>query len=168
MLFNPSLALPISTTVSSRIIQRRSVHSPVFFRKIPVSPSMRKLLVSFTNSPLLSHFNPSLPTNVDTDASHYALGAALSQVFDSGKHPIAFDSPKTIPEELNYVIHDKELLGLVWLSSAGGLFSCLFLPLLKFSPITLPFNTSCPPNYSLAIKPAGLNSISQSLTALDA
>ncbi|MBW0539822.1 hypothetical protein O181_079537 [Austropuccinia psidii MF-1] len=49
-----------------------------------------------------------------TDASYYALGAVLSQVSDSGKHPIAFNSCKRIPEELNYEIHDKELLGIVW------------------------------------------------------
>ncbi|MBW0573777.1 hypothetical protein O181_113492 [Austropuccinia psidii MF-1] len=49
-----------------------------------------------------------------TDASDYALGAVLSQVSDSGKHPIAFDSRKLIPAELNYKIHDKELLGIVW------------------------------------------------------
>ncbi|MBW0586834.1 hypothetical protein O181_126549 [Austropuccinia psidii MF-1] len=49
-----------------------------------------------------------------TDASDYALGAVLSQVSDSGKHPIAFDSRKLIPAELNYEIHDKELLGIVW------------------------------------------------------
>ncbi|MBW0592560.1 hypothetical protein O181_132275, partial [Austropuccinia psidii MF-1] len=48
-----------------------------------------------------------------TDASDYALGSVLSQVSDSGKHPIAFDSRKLIPEELNYEIHDKELLGIV-------------------------------------------------------
>ncbi|MBW0593921.1 hypothetical protein O181_133636, partial [Austropuccinia psidii MF-1] len=35
-------------------------------------------------------------------------------VSDSGKHPIAFDSRKLIPAELNYEIHDKELLGIVW------------------------------------------------------
>ncbi|MBW0552144.1 hypothetical protein O181_091859 [Austropuccinia psidii MF-1] len=92
-LSNSSLALPTFVTVSSRIIQRISVHSPVSSRKIPVFPSMRKLL---------------------TDASNYALGAVLSQVSDSGKHPIAFDSHKLIPEELNYEIHDKELLGIVW------------------------------------------------------
>ncbi|MBW0463604.1 hypothetical protein O181_003319 [Austropuccinia psidii MF-1] len=39
---------------------------------------------------ILSHFNPSLPTIVETDASDYALGAVLHQVSDSGKHPIAF------------------------------------------------------------------------------
>ncbi|MBW0493675.1 hypothetical protein O181_033390 [Austropuccinia psidii MF-1] len=78
-LFNHSLVLPISTAVSSRIIQRRPVHSPVSSRNIPFSPSMRKLSVS-----------------------------------DSGKHPIAFNSRKPIPAELNYEIHDKELLGIVW------------------------------------------------------
>ncbi|MBW0592524.1 hypothetical protein O181_132239, partial [Austropuccinia psidii MF-1] len=34
---------------------------------------------SFTTSPIISHFNPSLPTIVETDASDYALGAVLSQ-----------------------------------------------------------------------------------------
>ncbi|MBW0529509.1 hypothetical protein O181_069224 [Austropuccinia psidii MF-1] len=58
--------------------------------------------------------NPSLPTIVETNASNYALGAVLSQVSDSGKHPIAFDSLKLIPEGLNFKIHDKELLGMVW------------------------------------------------------
>ncbi|MBW0516111.1 hypothetical protein O181_055826 [Austropuccinia psidii MF-1] len=61
------------------------------------------------------HFsNPSLPTIVEIEASDYALGAVLSQVSDSGKHPIAFDSRKPLPEELNYEIHDKEILGIVW------------------------------------------------------
>ncbi|MBW0583270.1 hypothetical protein O181_122985 [Austropuccinia psidii MF-1] len=69
---------------------------------------------AFTTAPIISHFNPSLPTIVETDASDYALGAVLSQVNDSGKHPIAFDSRKLLPAELNYEIHDKELLGIVW------------------------------------------------------
>ncbi|MBW0539519.1 hypothetical protein O181_079234, partial [Austropuccinia psidii MF-1] len=73
-----------------------------------------QLKEAFTTAPVLSDFNPSLPTIVETDASDYALGAVLSQVSDSGKHPIAFDSCKPIPEELNYEIHDKELLGIVW------------------------------------------------------
>ncbi|MBW0584526.1 hypothetical protein O181_124241, partial [Austropuccinia psidii MF-1] len=69
---------------------------------------------AFTTAPILSHFNPSLPTIVETDASDYALGAVLSQVNDSGKHPIEFDSHKLLPAELNYEIHEKELLGIVW------------------------------------------------------
>ncbi|MBW0512279.1 hypothetical protein O181_051994 [Austropuccinia psidii MF-1] len=51
---------------------------------------------------------------LETDASNYSLGAVLSQVSDSGKHPIAFESQKPISAELNYEIYDKELLGMVW------------------------------------------------------
>ncbi|MBW0591653.1 hypothetical protein O181_131368 [Austropuccinia psidii MF-1] len=165
-LFNLSLALPISTAVSSRIIQIRSVHSPFSSRIIPVSPSIRKLLVSFTNSKRLSpSSNPSLPTIVETNASNYALGAVLSQVSDSEKHPIAFDSCKLLPAEPNYEIHDKELLGIVWALKRWRAFL-----LLNFSLITLPFNTSCHQKYLLAVKPVGhnsfLNFISQSLTSL--
>ncbi|MBW0548477.1 hypothetical protein O181_088192, partial [Austropuccinia psidii MF-1] len=79
------------------------------------APSQFKILEEeFTTAPILSHFNPSLPTIVETDASDYALGAVLSQMHDSGKHPIAFDSCKLLPAELYYEIHDKELLGIVW------------------------------------------------------
>ncbi|MBW0580367.1 hypothetical protein O181_120082 [Austropuccinia psidii MF-1] len=49
-----------------------------------------------------------------TNACNYALGAVLSQLSDSGKYPIAFNSRKRIPAKLNYEIHDKELLGIVW------------------------------------------------------
>ncbi|MBW0569039.1 hypothetical protein O181_108754 [Austropuccinia psidii MF-1] len=73
----------------------------------------RQLKEAFTIAPILSHFDPSLPTIVETDASDYALGAVLSQISDSGKHPIAFDSGKLLPAELNYEIHDKELLGII-------------------------------------------------------
>ncbi|MBW0511452.1 hypothetical protein O181_051167 [Austropuccinia psidii MF-1] len=69
---------------------------------------------AFTTAPILSHFNPSLPNIVETDAPDYALGAILSQVNDSGKHPIEFDRRKLLPAGLNYEIHDKELLGIVW------------------------------------------------------
>ncbi|MBW0494832.1 hypothetical protein O181_034547 [Austropuccinia psidii MF-1] len=102
-LFNHSLALPSSTAVSSRIVQRRSVHSPVFLKKYSCFPlneealsQFHQLKESFTPAPVLSHFNPSLPTIVETEASNYALGAILSQVSDSGKHPIEFDSRKFV------------------------------------------------------------------------
>ncbi|MBW0566054.1 hypothetical protein O181_105769 [Austropuccinia psidii MF-1] len=61
-----------------------------------------QLKEAFNIAPILSHLNHSLPTILETAASHYALGAVLSQVSDSGKHPIAFDSCKVLPSELNY------------------------------------------------------------------
>ncbi|MBW0507164.1 hypothetical protein O181_046879 [Austropuccinia psidii MF-1] len=69
---------------------------------------------AFTTAHILSHFNRSLPTIVETDASDYDLGAVLSQVNDSGKHPIAVYGFKLLPAELKYESHDKELLGIVW------------------------------------------------------
>ncbi|MBW0521587.1 hypothetical protein O181_061302 [Austropuccinia psidii MF-1] len=73
-----------------------------------------QLKEAFTTALILSHSNPSLPIILKSDSSNYALGAVLSQVSDSGKHPIAFDSCKLIAAELIYEIHEKELLGIVW------------------------------------------------------
>ncbi|MBW0576891.1 hypothetical protein O181_116606 [Austropuccinia psidii MF-1] len=87
--------------------------SPFIFNEKALS-QFQIVKESFTTAPILSHFNLPLQTNVETDASDYALGAVLSQVNDSGKHPIAFDSCKLLPAELNYEIHEKELLGIVW------------------------------------------------------
>ncbi|MBW0503126.1 hypothetical protein O181_042841 [Austropuccinia psidii MF-1] len=118
-------------------VQDYSLHSSsqlLFFKDwvvVPNDPTIQlSILRNHYDSPLAGHpgqektlklvkrdfhcSNPSLPTIVETDASNYALGAVLSQVSDSGKHPIAFDSHKSIPTELYYEIHDKELLGIVW------------------------------------------------------
>ncbi|MBW0492621.1 hypothetical protein O181_032336 [Austropuccinia psidii MF-1] len=75
---------------------------------------IHQLKDGFTTAPILSHFNPSLPRIVETDASDYSWGSVLSQVSDAGKHPIAFDSQKRFAEELNYELNDMELLGIVW------------------------------------------------------
>ncbi|MBW0577855.1 hypothetical protein O181_117570 [Austropuccinia psidii MF-1] len=95
--------------------------SPINFLKkdtcVPLNEEalsqLHRLKEAFTTSPTLSHFNPYLPTLVETNASNYALGALLSQVSDSGKHPIQFNSRTLIPEELHYEIDSKELLGIV-------------------------------------------------------
>ena len=48
-----------------------------------------------------------------TDASDYAMGAVLSQVWDDGEHPVAFESRKMNPAEQNYPTHEKELLAVI-------------------------------------------------------
>ncbi|MBW0576343.1 hypothetical protein O181_116058 [Austropuccinia psidii MF-1] len=87
------------------VMQFGLTNAPASFQTLPVSPTQR----GFHH-----HSNPFLSTIVETDASNYDLDAVLNQVSDSGKNPIALDSCKLIPEELNYEIHDKELLGIVW------------------------------------------------------
>jgi len=51
---------------------------------------------------------------VETDASDFALGTVLSQHDDENQlHPVALHSRKFSPAEINYEIHDKELLAVV-------------------------------------------------------
>jgi len=50
---------------------------------------------------------------VETDASDYALAAILSIVTkDNEVHPVAFHSRTFSAPELNYDVHDKELLAI--------------------------------------------------------
>ena len=62
------------------------------------------------------YFDPSLPTTITTDAADGCLGAAMRQAIPANQsqpRPVAFMSKTMIPAELNYFIHDKELLAIV-------------------------------------------------------
>ena len=50
---------------------------------------------------------------VMTDASNFAIGAVLSQVWDDGEHPIAYESRKLNAAEGYYAMHEKELLAVI-------------------------------------------------------
>ena len=68
---------------------------------------------AFTSAPILTHWIPDQPLVVETDASDYALAAILSMYNPDGKlHPIAFHSHTFSGAELNYDVHDKELLAI--------------------------------------------------------
>ena len=57
--------------------------------------------------------DPSLPYEVETDASDFALGGVLGQKHDGKLHPVAFFSKKLSGAPLNYPVHDKELMAIV-------------------------------------------------------
>jgi hypothetical protein len=62
----------------------------------------------------LAVFDPELPIIMKTDVSDYAIGAYIMQSEKEKKlYPFAFYSKKISPAELNYDIHDKELLVIV-------------------------------------------------------
>jgi hypothetical protein len=58
--------------------------------------------------------DPEKEKTLKTNASDYVIGMRLTQPGDDGKlRPITFYSRKLIQAELNYDIHDKELLAIV-------------------------------------------------------
>ncbi|SGY83011.1 BQ5605_C009g05613 [Microbotryum silenes-dioicae] len=75
--------------------------------------SLDRLKQLFTSGAILCHFNPLLPSIIETDASDFAISGILSQVTDGHLRPVAFMSRKMLPAEQNYEIHDKELLAIV-------------------------------------------------------
>jgi len=86
--------------------------------KWPWTPSCQdafdKLKEMFTTGPILTHFDDTRPTKLETDTSDFALGAVLSQLCEDEKwNPVAFHSRKFSPAEINYNVHDKEMAAIV-------------------------------------------------------
>ena len=75
-----------------------------------VEKAFEELKIAFTTTPVLKHFNPELPTRIETDASGYAIGGILGQLHEGVWHLVAHYSRKQIPAETRYDTHDKELL----------------------------------------------------------
>lgn len=67
---------------------------------------------AFTQAPVLAQWIPDVPLVVETDALDYALAAILSIVQGDDIHPVAFHSRTFNSAELNYDVHDKELLAI--------------------------------------------------------
>jgi len=76
--------------------------------------AFEELKMRFTSAPILAHFDPTKQVIIETDASDFAIGAVLSQRYEENRlHLVAFHSRKFQPAEINYEIHDKELLAVV-------------------------------------------------------
>lgn len=68
-----------------------------------------------TSSPVLKHFDPTLPVEVHTDASDIGVGAVLVQLRgEEGPHPVAYASRKLSDAETRYTTTEKECIGAVW------------------------------------------------------
>ena len=78
--------------------------------------TFQEIKQAFKGAKIRRHYNPDLPTVVETDASNFAMAAILSQKDQEGEpHSVAFFSRSfsaAAPEQ-NYEIHDKELLAIV-------------------------------------------------------
>jgi RNase H-like domain found in reverse transcriptase/Reverse transcriptase (RNA-dependent DNA polymerase)/Integrase zinc binding domain/Integrase core domain/Chromo (CHRromatin Organisation MOdifier) domain len=73
--------------------------------------ALKNALVS---APILTHFTPGRATRLETDASDGVVGGVLTQrAEDNLWHPVAFFSKTMAPAEMNYPIHDKEMLAII-------------------------------------------------------
>ncbi|EAL17174.1 hypothetical protein CNBN1990 [Cryptococcus deneoformans B-3501A] len=79
----------------------------------PQRTSFEALKKSFTSVDLLHHYDLTKQLILETDASDYAIAGILSHEIDKKLEPVAFFSHKMLPAELNYPIHDKEMLAIV-------------------------------------------------------
>lgn len=75
--------------------------------------SFEALKKKFCEAPVLASWDPSLSTFLETDCSGYAIGGALLQEKDGVRRPVGFFSKKLNQAEINYDIHDKEMLAVV-------------------------------------------------------
>jgi hypothetical protein len=79
-----------------------------------MTKSFEKLKHCFITAPILTHFDPHHEFIVETDAVDFILGSILSQTAEDKKLQLnAFHSRKFSLAEINYEIHNKELLAIV-------------------------------------------------------
>ena len=90
--------------------------------------AFEQLKQAMLTAPILCYYDPDLPTIVETDASNGVVAGVLSQQDPQTKlwHPVAFFSKTMQPAELNYDIHDKEMLAIIlslseWRTELEGL-----------------------------------------------
>lgn len=68
----------------------------------------------FISAPILAMWDDEKETALEADSSGYALGGCLSQRDKNGLlRPVAYFSKKLSPTEVNYEIHDKEMLAII-------------------------------------------------------
>jgi hypothetical protein len=76
--------------------------------------AFKELKRRLVSAPVLAHFDPNLPIRMETDASDGVVAGVLAQKQANGEwHPVAYYSKTMIDAELNYPIHDKEMLAII-------------------------------------------------------
>ena len=78
--------------------------------------AVAKIKEVFASADVLTHFKEGRQTVLMTDASHYAMGAVLSQIVDEEgtEKPICFLSKTFDRHQINYTVTEKECLAVVW------------------------------------------------------
>ncbi|EED22559.1 gag/polymerase/env polyprotein, putative [Talaromyces stipitatus ATCC 10500] len=81
---------------------------------IKCQEAFNKLKRCLASAPVLCHYQPELPSQLETNASDGVVAAVFSQLQEDGHwHLVAYFSKTMTDAEFNYDIYDKELLAIV-------------------------------------------------------
>jgi len=73
-----------------------------------------ELKYKFTTAPILCHYHPERKKQIETDALDLCKAGILSQYEpDRRWHPLLYYNKRFLPAELNYDVHDKEMVVIV-------------------------------------------------------
>lgn len=76
--------------------------------------AFQELKQRLVTAPVLRHYDYSLESMLETDASDGVIAGVLSQLYPDGNwYPVGYFSKTMAPAEHNYEIHDKEMLAIV-------------------------------------------------------
>lgn len=90
-----------------------------FFVDAPAEAAFGRIKSAFTDASILKHFDPSLPTIIETDASDYAISGVLFQYHGKILYPAAFMSRKMNPENVTMIFMIKNY-SLSWKQLSSG------------------------------------------------
>lgn len=92
---------------------------------------------ALTTAPILKQAEFDAPFTIKTDASQFAIGAALLQGEGDDEHPIEYASRLLTQAERNYSVTEKEALAIVWAISRfrGYIEGTKFLTITDHQPL---------------------------------
>jgi hypothetical protein len=108
-----SICVPLHELLKESDVELRKLKFRPIRWNVACEMAFRKLKRMLTDEPILIQPDLSKPFTIETDASEWAIGMVLLQLGADGRlHPIAFDGRKLTGAELNYPVHEKELLAI--------------------------------------------------------
>ena len=96
----------------TRPLTNLTKNSEKFFWSDECGRAFEELKQRFTSARILRNYDLERPCIIECDTSDFAIHTVLSQEFEGRLPPIAFHSHKINKHEINYEIHDKELLAI--------------------------------------------------------
>ena len=104
--------IPDFAKIAAPLTNLMRKHTP-FTWSLREGEAFRALKTALQTAPVLQLADPTRPYIVTIDASDFAMGAVLSQVWDNGEHFVAYKNRKMNAAEQNYPTHERELLEII-------------------------------------------------------